>query len=85
MGTTKKRIAMNALFKSPFNYRPLVWMCCNRSLNSKVNWRHEQCLRIVYNYKISNFNELLVKDGPVSIQHQNLQKLAVEMFKISRV
>ena len=30
------------------------------------------------------FNDLLVKDGSVSIHHQNLQKLAVEMFKVSR-
>ena len=37
-----------------------------------------------YNDKKSNFNELQVKDGSVSIHHQNLQKLAVEMFKVSR-
>ena len=84
MGTTKKRILMNAFFKSQFNYCPLVWMCCNRSLNTKINRLHERCLRIVYNDKKSNFNELLVKDGSVSIHHQNLQKMAVEMFKISR-
>ena len=84
MGTTKKRILMNAFFKSQFNYCPLVWMCCNRSLNTKINRLHERCLRIVYNDKKSNFNELLVKDGSVSIHHQNLQKLAVEMFKVSR-
>ena len=83
MGTTKKCILMNAFFKSQFNYCPLVWMCCNRSLNTKINWLHERCLRIVYNDKKSNFNELLVKDGSVSIHHQNLQKLAVEMFKVS--
>ena len=34
--------------------------------------------------KKSNFNELLVKDGSVSIHHQNLQKMAAEMFKVSR-
>ena len=84
MGTTKKHILVNALFKSRFNYCPLVWMCCNRSLKTKINWLHERCLRIVYNDKKSNFNELLVKDGSVSIHHQNLQKLAVEMFKVSR-
>ena len=59
-------------------------MCCNRSLNTKINRLNERFLPIVYNDKKSNFNELLVKDGPVSIHHQNLQKLAVEMFKISR-
>ena len=52
-------------------------MCFNRSLSTTRN-------RIVYNDKISGFDELLVKDGSVSIHHQNLQKLAVEMFKVSR-
>ena len=32
-----------------------------------------------------NFNELLVKDGPVSIHHQNLQKLTVEILKFLEV
>ena len=68
---------MHAFFKSQFNYSPLVCMCFNRSLNTTIN-------RIVYNDNISGFDELLVKDGSVSIHHQNLQKLAVEMFKVSR-
>ena len=34
--------------------------------------------------KMTNFNELLVKDDSVSIHHQNLQKFAVEMFKFFR-
>ena len=59
-------------------------MCCNRSLNTKINRLNERCLPIVYNDKKSNFNELLVKDGLVSIHHQNLQKLTVEMFKVAR-
>ena len=37
-----------------------------------------------YNDEKSNFNELLVKDGSVSINHQNLQKLAFEIFKVFR-
>ena len=77
IGTIKKRIQMNVFFKSQFNYCPLVWMCRNRSLNTKINRLHERCLRIVYNDKKSNFNKLLVKDDSVSIHHQNLQKLAV--------
>ena len=58
-------------------------MCCNRSLNTKINRLPERCFSIVYNNRISNFNEVLVKDSSVSIHHQNLQKLAVEMFKVS--
>ena len=63
MGTTKKHIFLNAFFKLQFNYCPLVWMCCNRYLNTKLNRLHERCLRIVCNDKKLNFNELLVKDG----------------------
>ena len=59
-------------------------MCCNKSLNTKINRLHERCFRIVYKDKKSNFNELLVKDHSVSIHHQNLQTVTVEMFKISR-
>ena len=59
-------------------------MYCKRSLNAKINWLHERCFWINYNDKKSNFNELLVKDGSVSIHHQNLQKLVVEIFKVSR-
>ena len=84
VGTTKKRIIMNTFFKSQFNYCPLVWMCCNRSLNTKINRLQERCLRIVYNDKKSISNELLVKDGSISIHHKNLEKLAVEMFKVYR-
>ena len=45
-----------------------------RSLNTNIILLHERCLRIVSVDKKSNFNELLV----------NSQKLAVEMFKVSR-
>ena len=83
-GNNQKLILMSALFKSQFNYCPLVWMCCNRSLNTKMNRLHKQCLRIVCNNKKTNFNELLAKDGSVSIHHQNLQKFAVEMIDFSR-
>ena len=83
MGTTKKRILVNAVIKSKFNYCSLLRMCFNRLLNTKINRLHERCLRIVYNDKKSIFNELLVIDGSVSIHHQNLQKLAVETFKVS--
>ena len=83
-GNNLKTYSYKSVFKSQFNYSPLVWMCCNRSWNTKINRLHERCPRIVYNDNKWNFNELLLKDGSVSIHHQNLQKLAVEMFKVSR-
>ena len=59
-------------------------MCCNRSLNNKIDRLHERSLRIVYSDKTSDFSELLEKDGSVSIHYQNIQQLATEMFKLSK-
>ena len=44
MCISKRRTLMNAFFKSQFNYCPLIWMCCNRSLNNKIERLHELSL-----------------------------------------
>ena len=82
MTSSKIHILMNYFFKSQFNYCPLIWMCSNGSLNNKIIRLHEQWLRIVYNDKKSNFEELLKRYGSVSAHHQNIRFLAVEMFKV---
>ena len=84
MGIRKRRTLMNAFFKSQFNYCPLIWMCCNRSLNKKTDLLHERSLRIVYSDKTSDFNGLLEKDGSVYIHYQNIRQLAIEIFKVSK-
>jgi len=84
MSIDKKKLLMNAFFTSQFNYCPLVWMCHSRKNNRKINRLHERCLRIIYNDKQSTFNELLEKDGSVSIHIKNIQILATEMFKMSK-
>ena len=58
-------------------------MCCNRSLNNKIDRLHERSLRIVYSDK-TDFSELLEKDGSVSIYYQNIRQLAIKMFKVSK-
>ena len=84
MNIAKKRILMNAFFKSQFSYCPLVWMCHSRANNSKINWLYERCLTIIYSDKQSSFEELLEKDGSVSIHQRNLQVLATEMDKVRK-
>ena len=37
MDFPKKRILLNAFFKSQFSYCPLTWMLRSRSLNNKIN------------------------------------------------
>ena len=82
MNVSKKRILMNAFFKSQFSYCPLIWMCHSRANNNKINRLHERCLRIVFSDKQSSFKTLLEKDSSVSIHNRNLQILATEMYKI---
>ena len=57
-------------------------MCHSRTINNKINYFHEICLRVIYNDKISSFKELLERDGSVPIHNRNLQILATEMFKV---
>ena len=37
---------------------------------------------MIFNDKHSNFEELLVKDDSVSIHHNNIHTLAIEMYKV---
>ena len=38
---------------------------------------------MIYNDKISNFEELLNKDNYVSIHRSNIHALAIEMYKVA--
>ena len=82
MNISKRRILMNAFFKSQFSCCPLVWMCHSRANNGKINRLHERFLRIIYSDKQSSFETLLEKDSSVSVHNRNLQILATEMYKI---
>ena len=83
MNLTSRKLLMNSFFTSQFNYRPLVWMCHNRTINNKINRLHERCLRVVYNDNKSSFQELLDKDKVVTIHIKNVRALAIQMFKVS--
>ena len=76
MESPKRRIRMNPFLKAQFNYCPIIWMFHSRCLNNKINRLHERCLRMIYNDKISNFEELLNKDNSQSYtctSHGNVQ------------
>ena len=69
----------NVFFKAQFNCCPVVWIFHTRSFYNKINCLHERCLIIIYN----DFEELLVKDNPVSIHNHNIHTLAIEMYKVA--
>ena len=80
----KRKILMHPFFLSQFSYSPLVWMCHCRLLNTKINNLHYRALHLVYQDENSSFEELLQKDGSVTIHHRNLQFLVIEMYKVFR-
>ena len=57
-------------------------MFCSRKMNHKINRIHERALRLVYDDYETSFEDLLIKDKSVTIHHRNIQKVALEMFKV---
>ena len=54
----------------------------NRILNNRINKLQERALRLVHNDNTSSFYELLQKDNSFTIHHRNIQKLALEMYRV---
>ena len=78
----KLKLLMRTFIQSQFNYCPLVWMFHNRTLNNKINRLHERALRLVYKNDKLCFKELLQLDNSVTVHQRNLQRLAIEMYKV---
>ena len=51
-------------------------------MNRKINHIHERALRLVYDDYNSSFEQLLIRDNSVSIHHKNIQRVAIEMYKV---
>ena len=73
---------MDAFVLSQFGYCPLAWMFHNRRCSNKMNPLHEGMLIIVHKDYKSSFAELLSEDKSFTVHHKNVQKLAIEMYKV---
>ena len=69
----KRKLLIETFFECQFNYFLLIW----------INRLHQRALRIAYDDYCSSFEELLNKDGSVTIHQRNLRALAIEIYKIS--
>ena len=81
LGTDKRKLLMKTFITTYFNYCPIVWMFCSRKMNNLINNVHKRALRVAYNDYDSTFEVLLSKDHATTIHQQNLQRLAIEMYK----
>ena len=73
---------MKSFIISQFNYCPLIWMMHSRGLKNKISHIHERALRRVYDDYSSTFEDLFNKDKSLTIHQRNLQRLAIEIFKV---
>ena len=56
----------------------------SRIINNKINSLHYRAFRMGYNDNVSSFEDLLQKDGSVTLHQQNLPSLTVEIFEVSK-
>ena len=80
LDTDQQKRIMKAFILSQFNYYPLVWMFCDRTLNNKVDRIHEWALRITYKDMTSDFDTMLVRDNAIPIHIRNLQLLLLQVL-----
>ena len=78
----KLRTIMNVFFSSQFAYCPLICMFHNRTQNNRINKLQERALRLIHNDNTSSFYELLHKDNSLTILYRNIQKPALEMYRV---
>ena len=76
----KAKILDNAFIDSQFNYAPLIWMFCRKTLYSKIEKIHHRTLKVVYGIDDSHSN-LLLSSNSVSFHQRQFQFLVTEIFK----
>ena len=76
----KSKTLDNAFIDSQFNYAPLIWMFCRKTLYSKIEKIHHRTLKVVYGIDDS-YNNLLLNSIAVSIHQRHLRFLVTEIFK----
>ena len=81
MEPQKASLLYNSFILTNFNYCPLIWMFCGKTMNDKVNSIHKCALRVLLNDYTSSFEELLHRNEEVTIHDKNLQKLMLEVYR----
>ena len=76
MSLERRRISMKSFIKSQFPYCLLVWMCCDKKLDNRVNHLHQRALSSVYNDNVLTFQKLLEKDNFVTLHERNLKNIS---------
>ena len=77
----KAKIQGNCLIDCQFNYAPLVWVFCRKTLYSKIEKIRHRTLKVVYGID-DYYSNLLLSSNSVPIHQRHLRFLVTEIFKI---
>ena len=78
---SQAKLLFNAYIMSSFNYCPINWMFCSKSLNTQINKIHKRGLKAIYREEELSFDQLLTIDNGITVHTKNLITLLVKVFK----
>ena len=76
----KAKMLSNAFIDSQFNYAPLLWMFCRKTLYSKIEKIHHRTLKVIYQSN-DTYENLLLQSNTVSVHQRHLRFLMIEIYK----
>ena len=76
----KTKILGNAFIDSQFNYAPLLWMFCRKTLYSKMEKIHHETLKVIHESNDIYDNHLL-QSNTVSVHQRHLRFLMTGIYK----
>ena len=69
-----------AFIDSLFNYAPLLWMFCRKTLYSKIEKIHHKTLKVIYESN-DTYENLLLRSNTVSVHQRHIRFLMIEIYK----
>ena len=76
----KAKILGNAFIDTQFNYAPLIWMFCRKTLYSKIEKIHQKILKVIYESNDA-YGNLLLQINTFSVHQKHLRFLMTEVYK----
>lgn len=78
--TTKKQM-IKTFVLSQFNYCPLVWHFCGKGSIHKMEKLQERALRFIIDDYVSDYNQILEKNGESMLYLKRVRIMAQEVYK----
>ena len=70
----------NTFINSQFNYVPLIWMFCRKTLYHKIKKIHHRTLKVIYQSE-ETYENLLLESSSLSVHQRHLRFLVTEIYK----